>query len=283
MIIKPSDRLKEFTKMKKGESDQKGLSTGFYTLDTNMQFCKRYMSIWTGYPGSGKSEFLDACLVNCALLHDWKVLFYSPENHPIEQHMSKLAEKLIGKHVTEFSQLDFDYAMEWLNEHFTWMYPDNPELDTLLTLATREAETTGIDCLVIDPWNAVTHNRTQMVHEYLADALTKMIRFARNYEVFISIVAHPTKPLREKDGSFPVPDMYSISDGAMWRNKADYGVVVHRPDMSRNEVQVYVQKVKYKWMGLIGMQEFDYNFKNGRFKPRGIDDFTLPTDIEAAF
>ena len=241
------------------------------------------MAIISGYPGCGKSECLDAILVNMTLLHDWKILYYSPENHPVEQHMSKIAEKFTGKHITDFQQSDFDDSMEYLNKYFTWMYPENPKPETLLNLATEQAESDGLDCLVIDPWNAVSHSHAGMLHEYLSEALSKIVRFTRDKNVLTAIVAHPTKPLRDKDGGFPVPDLYSISDGAMWRNKADYGIIFHRPDMSKNEIQMYVQKIKQKWMGKLGMVKLDYNWRNGRFKCKDDKDFLIPLDVESAF
>ena len=284
MIIRPQDREKSFKQLRNGGLAKKGLSTGFVDLDEHIKLAKGYMAIISGYPGCGKSEALDAILVNMSLLHEWKVLYYSPENHPVEQHMSKISEKFIGKHITEFSNVDFDDALHYMSKYFTWMYPDSPKLDTLLNLATEHAETNGLDCLVIDPWNAVSHNHSgQMIHEYLSEALSKVIKFARDKNVLSAIIAHPTKPLREKDGSFPVPDLYSISDGAHWRNKCDLGIIFHRPDMSKNEIQMYIQKIKYKWMGKLGMVELDYNWRNGRFKGKNDKEFLLPTETEAAF
>lgn len=230
------------------------------------------------------TEFLDAVLMNMSLLHGWKTLYYSPENHPIEEHMTKLAEKFIGKHISEFKEAEELSSLDFLQKHFTWMYPEDPKLDTLLGLATKEHEQNGIDALVIDPWNAVTHHRGgELIHEYLSEALSKMIRFGRGNNVFIAIVAHPTKPQKDKDGNFPVPTLYDISDGAMWRNKADYGFICHRADMSKNELDVYIQKVKYKWMGKVGMTRFDYNYRNGRFKQPEDKDFWLPTEVVPPF
>ena len=49
----------------------------------------------TGYTHSGKSEFLDALLVNMARLHGWRFAICSFENPPA-QHIAKLAEKYLG-------------------------------------------------------------------------------------------------------------------------------------------------------------------------------------------
>lgn len=283
MIIKPLDRIDQFKLIRSGERNKKGLSTGYHEMDDNIKLAKGYLSIITGYPSSGKSEFLDAILTNMAIAHKWRVLYYSPENHPVEGHMSKLAEKYVGKPITEFSDKAIKSSLEFLDHHFTWMYPENPELDTLLALAEETYKKDGLDCLVIDPWNAVTHHRTGMLHEYLSEALSKVIRFARDNDVLVCVVAHPTKPQKDKDGSIPVPTLYDISDGAMWRNKADYGIIVHRPDMSKNAIDVYIQKIKFKWMGQVGSQSFDYDYRSGRFKHVSQTQYLLPGEEQQAF
>ena len=290
MIIKPVDKAAEFGRLRKGDMNKKWLVTGFDSFDGpldvpgNFRLAKSYMSIFTGYPSSGKSEFLDAILINMALLHKWKTIYYSPENFPVEMHMGKLGEKFIGKHIMEFDKEESKEALTFMNEHFTWMDPEEPELDTLLAMATNAVKADGLDCLVIDPWNSVTHHRgSAAVHEYLQEALTKVIRFGRKHNVHVSIVAHPKIPVKDKSGDYPVPDLYSISDGAMWRNKADYGFVIHRPDLAKNEVSVYIQKIKYKWMGKPGMRDFHYDVRSGRFKAFGEKEFLLPTEIQAPF
>lgn len=292
MLIRPYDRRDQFAKLKKGQA-QKGLTTGFIDLDEHLKLMKGYMMIVTGYPGCGKSEFLDAILVNMSLMHNWKMLYYSPENHPTEQHMCKLAEKYIGKHITTFTQDEIDKSLDYLDKHFTWMYPENPELDTLLGLTEEVRGNSGVDCLVIDPWNSVTHHRgAAMVHEYLSEALSKLIRLSRGNkaktsgsddEMLVSVVAHPKNPVKDKDGNFGVPTLYDISDGAMWRNKADYGMVCHRPNMAENRIEIYMQKLKYKWMGKLGMATLDYNYQNGRFKGLKEAEFYLPTDVVPPF
>lgn len=264
---------------------RKGLSTGYTDLDKLIRLAKGYLMVITGIPGMGKSEWLDAVLVNMSLEHGWKTLFYSPENHPIEMHMGKLAEKFIGKSILKFTETENDTAMEYLDNYFLWTDPEVPLLETLLDQAKLQIDTDGLDCLVIDPWNAVMHKRAaaELLHEYLANTLTRIIKFARDNNVLIAIVAHPSKPQKDKDGSYPVPTLYDISDGAMWRNKMDYGVVCHRPDMTKNQLAVYVQKIKQKWMGKVGMEVLDYDWQSGRFKNMSDQEYKLVTEIQAPF
>jgi hypothetical protein len=50
-------------------------------------------TVITGVPGSGKSEWLDALLVNLAESEQWEFALYSPENFPTVTHLIKLVEK----------------------------------------------------------------------------------------------------------------------------------------------------------------------------------------------
>ena len=67
-----------------------GTSTGWVELDRYYTVKKGQMTVVTGIPSHGKSEFLDAVAINLATKHDWRIAYYSPENHPIPLHLTKL-------------------------------------------------------------------------------------------------------------------------------------------------------------------------------------------------
>jgi twinkle protein len=56
------------------------------------------VDVITGTPNSGKSEWLDALLVNLAKQGGWHFVIFSPENWPLELHHAKIIEKYIGGH-----------------------------------------------------------------------------------------------------------------------------------------------------------------------------------------
>ena len=285
MIIDPKIKLKEFDKVCTGDLKKKALTTGFIDLDENILLAKGYLMILTGYPGSGKSEWLDAVLLNMGIIHQWKVMYFSPENHPVEQHMLKIAEKICNKKGEYFTKEDKRKAFDHICQTYTWYDPESPTLSGILNAAMKIKEKKGLDVLVIDPWNAVDHERREraMLHENLGYSLSKLIKFGRDKDILVVVVAHPTKPMKDKDGNIGMPNLYDISDGAMWRNKADYGVVVHRPDMGKNQMIVSIQKIKQKHMGKLGMVLLDYDFLSGRFKGTKEDNFYLPNEISPPF
>lgn len=284
MRIHPSGLRDNFLKMKDGDGYRQALSTGFVNLDPYIKLAKGYLMINTGYPSSGKSEFLDAILINMSLMHNWKTMYFSPENYPTEEHMAKLAEKFTGTNLRSMTPQEDKKALDFLQSHYTWMDMEDPYLEKIMRLAEDEHVDNGLDCLVIDPWNNVFHDRGHLREdEYLSECLGKVLRFARTKKILIAVVAHPKNPVKDKDGNYPTPDLYCIAGGAMWRNKADYGVCYHRPSMSKHEIEVMVQKIKQKWMGKVGSQLFDYDLRSGRFKQKDAAGFYLPTDVEPPF
>ena len=142
-------------------------------------------------------------------------------------------------------------------------------VDGVLRLARALVFRKGIKGLVIDPWNELDHSRSsnQSETEYISDALTKIRRFARTYGVHVWLVAHPTKMQKGSDGKYPVPNPYDVSGSAHWRNKADNCLTVWR-DLSaphNREVQVHVQKIRFKEIGQIGLAKLTYDPTTGRY------------------
>ena len=61
----------------------------------------------------------------------------------------------------------------------------------------------------------------------------------------VRVVAHPAKMQRNREGKFPTPGLYDISDSAHWANKPDIGIVVHREDLTNSETTIRVVKSRY--------------------------------------
>jgi hypothetical protein len=100
-------------------------------------------------------------LVNLAKLHDWSFAVFSLENLPLEQHMAAIAEKYTGKPFhngarQRMSAPELEAAMQWTNEHFAWIMPNNEDdwtIEKILAAVSQLCLRRGIRGLVIDPWN----------------------------------------------------------------------------------------------------------------------------------
>lgn len=252
----------------------RGLHPGWDVLAPHYTVRSGEWTVVTGMPGAGKSEWLDALLVNLSLQHGWRFGLYSPENYPAERHIAKLIEKYVGLpfHDGPFPRMqleEMEQARQWVGEHFYWIYPEDDELTVEDILAKARALTArcGINGLVVDPWNELDHSRPDRLTEteYISYAISKIRRFARRYSLHVWLVAHPTK-IHKEDGKYPPPTLYDISGSAHWRNKADNGITVHR-DIAEGgqEVQIHVGKVRFKTTGKVGMVTLRYDKINGRY------------------
>lgn len=264
---------------------ERGVSTGWRDMDELFTVMPGQLNIVTGIPGHGKSEWLDALAVNLAHLHGWRCAFYSPENFPIKLHVSKIAEKFVGKPFNpgrneRMSKIEFADAMDWIDSRFKWVMPEFPSLDEIMDRASALVARDGIRMLVIDPWNEVEHSRPNGMSEteYISLSLSKLRKFARKHEVAVFVIAHPKIMTKDKDGFYPVPSPYDISGSAHWRNKADNCLAVWRNLADDNApVEVHVQKIKHKIVGKLGMVQFRYDYVTGRYhdsapKPAPIHD-----------
>lgn len=259
----------------------KGERTGWAGLDGLYSVRPGEWTVVTGTPGSGKSSWIDALMVNLAHLAGWVFGVCSPENQPMERHIVGLLERITGKPfdpgpTPRMSLDDVDEALAWAQEHFHFIMPPESEfnLTNILDLAKVLVYRAGIRGLVIDPWNELEHARPREMTEteYISVCLGKLRRFARQHGVHVWLVAHPTKLRRDKDGKFPVPTPYDISGGAHWNNKSDCAITVWRdPDaFNSRETTIYVQKIRFKEVGQVGECTLRYDLVTGRYYDRDL-------------
>jgi len=260
---------------------QAGIELGWPSVDRLYRLSAESgeLHIVTGIPGHGKSEWLDAVIVNLAENEGWSFGVFSPENLPLEQHAAKLIEKHLDLPFQEgFHQRmtleQLEPAQAWLAEYFSFIMPDEDHLTVrgILDLAKVLVYRKGIRGLVLDPWNEIDHSRPDGMTEteFISQSLTRIRRFARSHHCHVWVVAHPTKLFKEKGkGEYPVPTPYDISGSAHWRNKADNCITVWRdlnPDNQSFETHIHVQKIRRKHLGQLGMAKLKYEYSTGRYK-----------------
>jgi len=132
--------------------------TGWPKFSEHYRIAKREMTVVTGIPGHGKSEFVDAILIKLALLNDWKFAIFSPENFPYAVHIEKFLSKVNGKpfHKGPNERMDENTVktgLKWIDEHFTFIAPHEEELtlEAILYLVKKAIDEKHIDGFIIDP------------------------------------------------------------------------------------------------------------------------------------
>ncbi|XVE89437.1 hypothetical protein DITRI_Ditri19aG0201300 [Diplodiscus trichospermus] len=254
-----------------------GVSTGWRALDDLYNVVPGELTIVTGVPNSGKSEWIDALLCNLNESVGWKFALCSMENK-VRDHARKLLEKYIkrpffdtsyGSSVERMCVEELEEGKKWLSDTFCLIRCEDdslPSIKWVLDLARAAVLRHGVHGLVIDPYNELDHQRpvSQTETEYVSQMLTKIKRFAQHHSCHVWFVAHP-RQLHHWIGA--PPNLYDISGSAHFINKCDNGIVIHRnrdPDAGPvDQVQVCVRKVRNKVAGTIGDAFLSYDRVTG--------------------
>ncbi|GIL47097.1 hypothetical protein Vafri_4009 [Volvox africanus] len=276
---------------------QLGVSTGWSCLDPFYRVAPGELTIVTGVPNSGKSEWLDALMVNLAENHGWAFALCSMEKQPLP-HLKALIEKRVRKPFRPITRMtpsgpqmvaamgleEVVAGFNWLADHFHLIrYEEEddtgaPTIDWVLQKARTAVLRFGIRGLLIDPYNELDSRRPRDTSEtdFIREMLTKVRRFARDTECHVWFVAHPRQ---QKVLTGQAPGLYDISGSAHWFNKTDNGIVVHRrfeerthPEtgkryrMALPEVDIKLQKVRNKDIGTQGEAYLLYDKATGRYE-----------------
>lgn len=285
-LVDAQSLIDEAASLYAGGGLKRGDSTGWRALDACYTVAPGQWTAITGIPGSGKSEFLDAMLVNLAEAGDWEFCLYSPENYPTSTHLVKLVEKRVRKpfsadHPGEprMTLGEFRKAAAWVAEHFFWIEPDLKAPDAMIEQGLRFRQRGKKFGIVLDPWNTLDHQRGQLNEtDYVSFILTEVTKLARTSKAHVWLVVHPVKLPRNKDGTRPVPTPYDMSGSAHWYNKSDNILTVHRDqtDHASQNVEIHVQKIRFKHIGKAGRAvDLKYAHATGRY-------FEAPTVIDRA-
>lgn len=246
---------------------QKGVTIGHEPVDRLISFETKRLCLVTGYPGSGKSEFIDEIAERLNIRYGWRWAYFSPENAPLAYHGSKLVEKFTGKKFDKkhLSLGEYGQVKQHLEQNFFFILPSDYRVDTILEKAKYLVRRKGIKGLVIDPYNRLEDEKGgKKETDYISLLLDKLTNFAQQNDILIILMAHPSKPAKNKEGKIDPPTLYDISGSAHFFNKADFGIVVHR-DRANDAVEIHVEKVKFRHLGEPGIATMKYNINNGRY------------------
>jgi twinkle protein len=264
--IKTVDDLMDDIMVLKKTGLHPGIQVGSKEFQRHFSFEGGRLTVLTGVPTHGKSEWLDDTISRLAIFAKWRFGIFSPENYPLELHVAKLVSKLIGKDFNECTDMELSEALSFIRDHFIWIDPEDEctTLDNLLKISDSLVQRYGIDGLIIDPWTEVdTEGRDDT--NGVRDSLTKINKYKRRTDVHIFLVAHPTKMQKDDSGRVIVPDLYDVSGSAHFYNKTDGGISIYR-DFMKEIVEVHISKIKFKHLGKLGTVQFKWNPRNGRYQ-----------------
>ncbi len=252
-----------------------GSSTGWPDLDELVKFRRGEWTMVTGWASHGKSQFMDAVMVNLAT-QGWKIGIFSPENIPYAQHVRGLMQKVAGKRFRARDgmpgpgYMDRDevlLAREWLKQRIFFVDVPEPTFEQLLAQFWKLVKLHDIQCAIIDPWNEIEHDIPRDMNEtqYVAKVLIRFRDFCKAAHIHGFIVAHPNKGAMPKkvlgkgdddtDVKRPLVTLMDISGSSHFENKAFNGISVWRNPGSKtsmHENHVYILKHRTEGVGGTG-------------------------------
>lgn len=248
-------------------SGLKGLDEGL-----NFSFYPPELCIISGTPGAGKSELAVVMGAHLASIHKLPgaILQFEDKTKRVQETLIRYALNHNVDGVGNRGE-----AVTWINRWFRTIVPEQNLADDVdydfawLKATMREArERHGCRWVILDPWNELDHmwDRSMNEAQYTNDALRKLKRISRALGLIVMVVVHPSKE-GGRQTDITEKDLYGVSGSASWANKADHGIIVHRPDQSKAEVYVKVAKSKdHSVMGKVGICCMEYVPSQSRYR-----------------
>jgi len=266
----------------------KGESTGYTNVDELYSIVGGQLTIVTGHPSSGKSEFIDQIMVNMAERSGWRFAICSFENEPrlhIAKLISKWLEKPFFKGITpRMTKEELRAGKNFVQSNFSFLYQADGSLSSIDSIIERLKVAVmrhGIRGAVIDPYNYIEKNRDSSETDWISEILTKLRVFAQAHDIHLWFVAHPTKMMRGMDGNVPVPKGYDISGSAAWFAKADVGLSVHRPDPAMSPIsEIHIWKCRFSWIGKQGQTDLEFDVPTSSYRQPAASYQWLNSDLD---
>jgi len=266
---------------------RRGESTYFNELDEIYRLKRGELTLFHGIMNHGKSTLLMQLLLIKAVKNDYKFAFFSPEQNPPDDFYDDLIHMYVGQNTQPYydhqmTSEQYTEGMNFVKDHFFYIYPEDemPTPEYINECFDGVIKKHKIDGCVIDPYNQLDNDISRAGGRedlYLSKFLTKQKRFAIKNDIFMFLVAHPKGGLKkDNSGDYEVPNVYDLAGGAMWGNKCDNIVYVHRPhytsDKMDTTVMVGSQKIKkQKLCGRPGDIEMGYKLDSMRFVIEGFN------------
>ena len=259
---------------------------------------KGFLYCFSGYPQSGKSEFINYAMLLRAKNYGDKIVMYSPETDT-DELIINLVRSYLDKNVNpEFPNIctedEFNEGLDFINNHFIFL-ENVKELQTLNSIRSKfeKLNKKGYNCFIIDPLNWLQNTDESFdfnLFSFLKSSLSELKVFAKQSNSIVCYIEHPKTPvINNKTGRPPKASPYLIAGGTMHFNKVDCMCVLHRLtkedleeklsksellsrqleniDNNTNFVEFETVKMKSQRLnGKLGSQLLEYDFITGRFK-----------------
>ncbi len=262
----------------------------FGDLHKNFSTLAGQLTVITGIPSHGKSNFAEWYVLNLIHEYDLKSSFFSPEHHPIEMHFANFAQKAVGKPfykamdgVDRMTREDIERFKLWSDERLYITAGEGADVIDWKWLIEKFKEqlfTFGINIFVVDAWNKVQMPQGYGGKEGIDKVLTELTAFCQQNNVQLFLIAHPTKMKKmDKSTKSEIPTLYDVSGSADFRNQTHNGFTIYRHFATENErdsTDFINMKTKMSFQGEIGAtNKFHYHLPTARYYHEGCEPYHL--------
>lgn len=254
----------------------------FGNLKDKFSIMMGQLTVCTGIPSHGKSNFSEWYALNIINDFDLKCSLFSPEHSPMSLHQTTLMQKAIGRNFWKdfpgrprIQPLDVERYIKWANEKIYITLPDNGHdatWDWLFEKAKEQIFTFGINVFIFDAWNKIRLPKGNKLEE-IGEVLNRLTSFCQINNVACILVAHPTKMKKDESGEYDIPTLYDVAHSADFRNQTHNGFAIHRYFQNENQngyTKFVNLKTKYSFQGEIGADlNFNWDEVSGRYYVQG--------------
>ncbi|MCH8112898.1 MAG: AAA family ATPase [Proteobacteria bacterium] len=246
---------------------------GFPEWEHKLAFAPTTVSVVTGHPGHGKTILMMQIWYQICRDYGVKAVIASFETRAKPHHRRNIRQFMYGRLDRDLSDEERAHADRWNHEHFRWIVHPNrkPSLRFVLDMAEVAIVREGARIVQIDPWNKLEGDRPGDMREtdWIGQCLDELMDFARDFNVHVQVICHPSKVDSRSRGQRPV--LEDIAGSKHWDNKCDLGLSIYRPKVfeggeRKTEASLFVLKSRFDECGYPCKLALDYDLSEGRFK-----------------
>lgn len=260
-------------------------TTHWEPYDKHFKWLRGEITGFGGIPNHGKSKFVVFLTALKMYYHNWKVAIYSPESAPPEFFFANYIHTLSGHSL--FSKIqrptkeEINTCGDLLENHLFLCEPEkSPTAQGVFHSFQKAFDHHGCDMFVIDPFNCLDREWEKQKRDdhYVGEFLENFRRFSLKNNACGIVVMHPNASVRQGKTSYDLecPSTYNLAGGAMWHNKLDNLIFVHRPyffaDYSNSTVLIRHAKIKKREIvGSGGDTIVNFNFVTNRYNLENVE------------
>lgn len=252
--------------------------TGIPELDKHWTLYQEDVTLITGTPNAGKSNFVDWLQTVHIVRNKLKFGVYSGEKS-LTLHTLNLAYKTMQRSRDNMDpvkdEAEFDMTIDLLNDHIFHLDPEENTISAVLEKGTYLRRKHGVSAIVLDNWTTLDlelPSKTSL-NDHTGKQLGKIQRWSRDNFCSIWIVAHPRKLEEMAGGIYKMPGGYDIMGSSHFFNLTDNILSLRAMD---GYTDFKISKIRnQEFVGQLGVFQLDFHRDQGGIYGQP-DTFSMP-------